>query len=189
MPKTKEVTNWTGWKDLIEGWTRQIVEDWDKSNNFSEEQKITSDGEPVENISEEIEDALQTLLLDRPIVLASIKCIGRNFKNFNEENIELDLYALVLKHIMRLSKFYGEDDYAPNFQTLPEWKRLELHFSPIDTDATFGLSRFVELAIEDYLSVCKGTSSLYLIYYYLKALTREQQKILMALLYEEKEAA
>ena len=28
MPKAKEAKNWTEWRNLLEGWTRNIVEDW-----------------------------------------------------------------------------------------------------------------------------------------------------------------
>jgi hypothetical protein len=28
MPRAKEAKNWTEWRNLLEGWTRNIVEDW-----------------------------------------------------------------------------------------------------------------------------------------------------------------
>ena len=87
---------------------------------------------------------------------------------------------------MRLKKFGNEIPAPYSFKDLPEWSRLNSHFSPIKGDITKNLSVSIEHSISRYLSCCYGTSSDYLLYnYYDLALTPEQKSALEAR--EEKE--
>ena len=187
MPRTKKSKNWTEWKKFMERWTMDVygfddlLESVDMNTDIDGQDEAILDKELEKIKIDSMKNSLRHLLDERLSLLASLRSAGGRFKNFNEESIELDLYELVLRHIMRLKEFGDEIPMPYSFKDLPEWSRFNSHFSPIKGDIAKSLSVSIEHSISRYLSYCYGTSSDYLLYnYYELALTLDQRSMLEA---------
>jgi hypothetical protein len=168
IPKTKEASNWTGWKSLIENWTAEI-EKWEKPTSISARRKEFNSGREVTPEDRESSARYTQSFADDKI--DALAHLGKAFPNFSEIAFRDSVQRAVLQFLRHLKEIYKNssdasiDDFDFDFSGFIETQGLTGYFNPESDMENYGmlenLSEAAQSLLFDTISDFNLTRTLY----------------------------
>jgi hypothetical protein len=104
IPKTKEVKNWTEWRQLMEKWTEDI-KGWKSDNTLKLSYPINT---------KELDECVHCLIQTREHIIPALNHIGSGFPRYEPKDLPSYLDMWLTFYLKDLSKFYSKESNDTN---------------------------------------------------------------------------
>lgn len=140
QPKTIECKNWSEWRNLVEGWTNDILNWKNEESSF----------EPTD------EDLLETaseLLKERVNIIPALEYIGKEFEGFSNEGLSKELDSTIINYLSDLEEYFQEpsEERGPRPRFANSAHGIYTLYSPINSMLTYWLDNAVRGMISQLL--------------------------------------